>query len=231
MSESEFLRRCQTLAGESSQEVWTEDDLFGFFQRFRPDGGGLVPLFADIPDGDAVFARLQEVYAATAAGSLRPGVEDGYFIVRQPVPVSSRELLASATAMLENWRRMAADLDETELVDQLTPPPAIAIRHESPPPPDPLDTSTLDVWFYDVRSDWMRGLDPACPHAGWMSEAFYSIACDYALAAYITWPWFRAASPLTDPFAPWFHLWKHEATLCCRSPEEIVLYVGSGSQN
>lgn len=229
MSESEFFRCCQTLAGETSQDAWTKYDLFGFFQGFRPDGNRLGPLFASIPGGNAVFNRLREVYRATAEGSLEPDAEDAFFVVRRPVPAPAQELLASAQAMLENWRRMAGDLHDTELVDELTPIPSIGISSETPPPTDPRDTSTLDVWFYDTRSDWLRSLNPVCPHAGWMSEAFYSIACDYALAAYITWPWFRAASPLTDPFAPCFHLWKHGATLRCRFPEEIILYISSGS--
>lgn len=226
MKESAFFCQCKALAGETSQAPWNKDDLFGFFQRFRPQGDGLESLFVSVPEGEAVLARLRNVYSATATpGTLRPEVEDAYFIVNCPVPAPPEELEASAMTMLENWREMAIDLKDSDLVSQLTPTPTVVIDKAATPPVDPRDTSSLDVWFYDLRSDWMRSLD-RCPQANWMSEAFYSIGCDYALAAYITWPWYRAASRLADPFAPHFHLWRHGAVLRCRSRDDIVLYLG-----
>ena len=32
------LDRWKRLAGDTSPRPWTEDDMAGFFQRFRPDG-------------------------------------------------------------------------------------------------------------------------------------------------------------------------------------------------
>ena len=58
-----------------------------------------------------------------------------------------------------------------------------------------------------------------------MDEAFYSIACDYHLARYLTWPWYMNSSSIKEPFEPYFNLWLHGATLRCEAPDNITLFV------
>jgi len=227
MEASHFYRRCKDLAGNDSTLDWTRDHLFGFFQAFRPDGGRLESLFADIPSGTAVYRRLQQVFAATAAGWQREGSHDPYFVVRAPQPASSDALLASAGDQLASWRSMAVAVGEQELVDLLTPLPSVTLRIGMPPPVDPNDTESLGAFIHDVQSDWHGSLEPLCPHASWMREAFYSIACDYRLANYVTWPWYVHSTSLIDPLKPWFTLWRHGAELRCNSADDVSLFVRS----
>jgi hypothetical protein len=203
----------------------------GFFQVFRPDGQRLQPLFDDIPVGRDVFSRLQQVYRATVAGSQGLQGIDAYFMVRNPDPATHNSLLRYATAQLANWRQMAGEINEQELVDLLTPVPRIAISNDVPPEPDPNDIESLDVFIYDVETDWHAQLIPQCPHASWLRQAFYYIACDYGLARYITWPWYRNSSSIKEPFKPYFNLWLHGAKLRCESRDSITLFVAANGNS
>jgi len=222
-----FFQRCKDLAGDDSAPPWTKDRMFGFFQAFRPDGHRLASLFADIPSGDLVYGRLQQAFSATATGAREHAHEDAYFVVRSSEPAPPESLVKSAVDQLANWRLMAEAIGERELVDLLTPLPRVTRRSTIPPPPDPNDTESLDVFIYDVQCDWHGGLPPLCPHASWMRDAVYSIACDYYLAHYITWPWYVHSSPFVEPFGPYFALWRHGVTLRCQSPQDVTLFLGT----
>src|SRR5262245_29640587 len=68
-------------AAELEAEVWkTEDDLFAFFDCFRPDGAGLERVFAGVVGGDEIRQRLLRVYECTR-GAFNAW---GYFIVHRP---------------------------------------------------------------------------------------------------------------------------------------------------
>jgi hypothetical protein len=231
MGETEFLQKCKALAGDHTDVAWTEDYMVGFFQRFRPDGYELEPLFANIPFGLDVFSRLRSVFAATTTPPKDPNRADLYFIVRNPRPASDEYLLRRAVEQLLIWRAIAEDFHARELTDLLTPIPGIRVSTEPPPRHDPTDNNSLDIFIYDVQCDWHEGLAPLCPHARWLREAFYYINCDYYLARYITWPWYRVSSKIEEPFAPYFDLWLHGAELRCSTPNEITLFVPSYSEN
>ena len=67
-SDEAMLGRWKAIAGDTSPGTWTEDDLAGFFQRFRPDGAGVSEAFEGVEGADEILPRLLEVYEATADG-------------------------------------------------------------------------------------------------------------------------------------------------------------------
>jgi hypothetical protein len=184
-------------------------------------------LFKDIPAGVDVYNRLQQIYRATSTGSVRPQGVDAYFIVRDPEPAEIYFLKQNATELLTSWRQMASQINQQELVKLLTPIPEIKITSSSPPEPDPTGTESLGVLIYDIHTDWRTQLEPMCPHASWMREAFYYINCDYYLADYVIWPWFMKSSPIIEPMRPYFNLWLHGAELHCHAPDDVTLFVPS----
>lgn len=230
MDESTFFQKCKALAGDTSDTSWTADEMAGFFQRFRPGGHGLERLFADIPGGLDVFGRLKRVFDATTMLPNDPRRTDLYFVVRCPNRASNKRLLGLAADQFANWRRMAAEFNAQELIELLTPIPQIRISNGPQPSVNTNDFNALDVFIYDVQTDWHGCLPPLCPQARWMREAFYTIACDYYLARYITWPWYMNSSRIREPFEPYFDLWLCGATLQCPSPDSVTLYVPSYSQ-
>lgn len=88
------------------------------------------------------------------------------------------------------------------------------------------DTDSLDTFIYDVQTDWHARLVPSCKHAGWMREGFYTIGCDYYLARYVTWPWYREATSIQEAYEPYFNLWLRGAELRCESPTNVAVFVG-----
>ncbi len=215
------------LAGDTSDMLWTADELAGFFQRFRPDGHKLESLFADIPGGLDVLSRLRRVYTATTIPPADPRRCDLYFIIRDPRRAPDEESIRIAGNQLLNWRQIATDFHEHELVELLTPIPRIQISKGPAPNLDPKDYNTLDVFIYDVQTDWHATLKPLCPEARWMGEAFYNIGCDYYLARYITWPWYMHSSRINEAYEPYFELWLHGSEFRCPSPDNITLFVPS----
>src|SRR3954469_944558 len=104
-SDEAMLVRWKAIAGDTSPGAWTEDDLAGFFQRFRPDGHGVSEAFEGVEGADEILPRLQEVYEATADGWQREETHDGYFVVRTPAPLPA----ARATGLLRlHLERVAA---------------------------------------------------------------------------------------------------------------------------
>ena len=227
MKQATFLQRCKDLVGGTFANPWTPEHMAGFFQHFRPDGQQLKPLFDDIPAGIDVYNRLRQVYRATADGFQEARDLDTYFIIHTPQYAKHDKLTGYATAQLSNWRQIAAETNERELVELLTPIPQIRISSDEPPDPHPNDTESLDVFIHDVQTDWHVELVPQCPQAFWMQEAFYYIACDDYLAQYIMWPWYMNSTPIKDPFKPYFNLWLYGAELHCESPDNITLYIPS----
>lgn len=226
MHEKAFFDRCKELVGDTSDAHWSDDHLAGFFQNFRPDGRALEPFFHEIPGGTKVYDRLRDVYDATANGYQDGSRTDAYFIVRKPATADHDTLIQSATRQLDNWRRMAEQDGETELVDMLTPLPEVRISTSEPPEIDPNCCDSMDVYIYDVQTDWWHSnLSSICPHARWMREAFYYLNCDYYLARYVAWPWYRESSSIEEPYEPYFTMWLHGAELRCQSPDDVTLFV------
>jgi len=190
MEKNLFFNQCKELAGNKSDKVWTEDDLAGFFQLFYPDGSILKTLFDDIPNGTQVYDRVCKVYELTGKNHDRNGQTYAYFVVQDPEKSDSESLLQNAKNQLKNWRAIAEEVNDKELVSSLTSIQDVSLSTTSPPP-STVNTFSLDDWIYEVQSDWFVDLTPICPHAHWMREAFYHIDCDYYLAGYLMWPWYQ----------------------------------------
>ncbi len=196
----------------------------GFFQCFRANTAPLQSLLLEIPRGDEVFDRLTNIFDATTP--IMDGERtDLYCVVRKPIIADASELKSLATKLLGNWRDMAIQENDQELVDELTPLPEVRVSGECAPEVDPNDYDSLDVYIYDTHTDWKCGLTSICKHAHWMREAFYYLNCDYYLAGYAMWPWYRDSSELDEPYFPYYKLWTYGAVLRCISRDDVTLYV------
>ena len=225
-SDEAMLGRWKAIAGDTSPGTWTEDDLAGFFQRFRPDGAGVSEAFEGVEGADEILPRLLEVYEATADGWQRGETYDGYFIVRNPAPLTA----ARATELLRLHLGRLAAMSEAVGCDELTallraPLRIEAVEGETPWPPGDDDPETL---VYDVASEFMESLTPRQSAALLMGEGLYTIACDYNLQRHILWPLYRDATPIEEPFRPYFDLWRHGAGFRFIDERAVRVYVPEG---
>src|SRR5262245_30627010 len=116
MNKLERLAYWKTVAGDKSPSPWVseEDDLFAYFQRFRPDGRGVERVFDEVYRGDEVLARLLPFYLHTKESAEHP-----YFVVRKPQTTTRQELLGFMKQYLDNVGQMAVAVDGWELVNVL----------------------------------------------------------------------------------------------------------------
>jgi hypothetical protein len=204
MNTLERLAYLKNLVGDPSPEPWTSgDDLFGYFQRFRPDGDGVERVFEGMAHGDEVLARLLPFYRHT-----RDAANYIYFVVRDPLQTTRQELSAIMNRHLAAIRQIAVAGGNKFLdkLDTLLPTVRVEFERGKPPPhpPQPEPNAALP---YEIACDWSIDLRiAASDDYVLLGEAFYSIACDYQLADYIVWPVYRDASPVHDPFAAAFDL-------------------------
>jgi hypothetical protein len=219
----DVLSLWQRVAAEDGAARWAADDVFGFFQRFRPSGSGVAEAILPLPRGEEVLARLRRLYQATADG---PG-RDAYFVVRSPLAASRTELEQLARAQIASWAQMARDLGDDELAKELAVKSVEFQALPTPKPEPPVDAPEAGV--FDAESDWHAALSPIYPDAGLVREAFYSVACDFRIARHLTWPWYEAASSLPEPFEPYFELWVRGAWISV--PEAGRVLVGRGPQH
>lgn len=197
------------MAGDPSAAEWSPENAYGFFQLFRPTGEGVDRAFGGLPDGAEVVRRLSAVYRATDSDWQRGDASDAYFIVRRPRSATPGELRALAADHVGAVRSIAQLAACDELVERLSPTPAFEIS--SATRFDGCDTSDLGTLIFEAVGDWFGSLSASDRRVPLMWEAFYSIACDYDLARYLMWPWYRRAAPIAEPFAPYFELWRRGA--------------------
>jgi hypothetical protein len=206
MTEKQFLENCKRIAGDSSDKPWDEDQMAGFFQRFRPEGKGVAAALKGIPEEDEVLRRLLQIYAATANAypkDPRAGV-DLYFVVRYPPPILESEVIRLGKAYLQSILELAVRCKSDALQNALTPISTVRISQARPKEP-----SDLEAEVYDALGDMMSelGVRRWVPHS--LEEALYFIACEYKIAHFVLWPVYRKIVNLNDPFLAFFEMWRH----------------------
>jgi hypothetical protein len=196
-----------------------EDELYGYFECFRPDGKGVEKVFAGIVGGDEIVQRLRKVYECTKDST------GAYFIVRRPLPATPERLVDLTTQHYTKVRQIARIFDHARLASELEVLPEIKIKREAIPERTRSDVNAPEASVYGVTGDWFTDLAPIPSDALLMKEAFYSIVCDYKIARYLMWPLYRGSTEIEEPFAPYFELWTHGALPFFEKPGRITVYV------
>jgi hypothetical protein len=225
-SDEVMLGRWKAMAGDTSPGSWTEQDMAGFFQRFRPHGAGVSAAFEGVEGADEILPRLLEVYEVTADGWQQGDCYDRYFIVRNPSPLTASHATGLLRLHLERLAAMSEAVGCDELTNLLGARLRLeAVEGEAPWPPGDSDPETL---IYEVTGQFMGSLTPRESAALLMGEGLYTIACDYNLQRHILWPLCRHATPIEEPFRPYFGLWKHGAAFRFVDQQTVWVYVPKG---
>ena len=179
-----------------------EDRWFGVFQGYRPDGAGVEEVFAGFPDAPDYVERIRAVCRAAYHDRWE---REAYFVVRTPPPATDEELIAFGRELLSGLHLIALlatssgrrDLHEyLSRVDRVAVVPAADCDRGN-------DDHTL---VHEAIGDILRGFCDYDHPAVRLREGFYSVACEYWLAWYLQWPYYRRWVP-RDVFRPFFELW------------------------
>ena len=178
-----------------------EDYFYGLFQSFMPNGEGVAAVFEPLERGQELLERILPVYESTAehnAEILESGYAPGYFC---PPAQSEAEARQSGEKLLENLRGFAHFIEDEELAAALAD-----IREIRFGEPDDEDNETAEL-LGEAFTEWrISNTDHESPEQI-LDEAYYSVNCDYYLAAYLQYPLFRS-KPDSDFLRPYFDLWQ-----------------------
>ena len=72
MNVTDVLRMWQDLACDSMARIWGREEIYGFFQRFRPNGDGLEKALSPLPQGGLILDRMLPTFSSTIEGWQNP---------------------------------------------------------------------------------------------------------------------------------------------------------------
>ncbi len=200
MRPDEYLQYLKELLGDRAVQAWQPENTYGLFQAFRLTPERMPQVFAPIASGAAYVTRLQRVYEATAGPDES---EDGYFVVRTPIHRSEQEVTGLGQEFVRRLRILAEVIGDPELTGILRLTSRTSVLVDSD-----LDfNASQHLVVYEAVGDWLASSTDRADPVSVLNEAYYSIACDYWIAAYLRWPCFARFCG-ADVFEPYFELWR-----------------------
>ena len=206
MTKKEYAKHLGKIIAEDIDIV--SDDLscqfYGYFQSFMPKGDGLEKVFKPIKNGDLYFERLIKIYNATEKKFnelSKEGKSPGYFC---PTPQKNKELLIlNGEKYITNLKSFSKLVGNQEFIETMTEIKTVEIT-DSNKRNNENDTNTI---VYESISDWFIDNTDFESTIEVLSEAYYSINCDYNLSYYFQYPNYKDKLKL-DLFEPYFEIWK-----------------------
>ncbi len=200
MDQSDFFERCRQIVGYESDQPWTEaSNLLGFFAAFEVGDVRLAQVFAGFPEAPALINRLNQLYGVCGGRRSQPF---GYFSPNQGELAAPERLRCLALMHCQSMNALLVKEEDNPFNTHAYDVVRFVGRLSEPPQTD-VDTlvydGVSDVLIEHARHDYaLFGLD----------DAYYSLANDYDLAYWASWPLYRASVGLDDPFEAFFQLWR-----------------------
>ncbi|MFB6364181.1 hypothetical protein ACFCP7_08970 [Paenibacillus elgii] len=222
MDHQEYGRYLLGLIDEEATDVEIEEDAFyGYFQIFMPSGEGVEAVFAPLANGEAYLKRLAPIYDMLDPEDFKGDSVPGYFNGKSG-SVSEDVLRGYGEQLITGMKQLMeehADVDGiAEAISYLAGVHQIVIlpRGEIGQYREKYDPILHEILFEIVSEH--KNLDEPVQI---LSEAYYSIACDYWISYYLQWHRFDLAG---DPLAPYFELYRMGYNLVFSGSN---LYIGS----
>lgn len=179
-------------------------EFYGYFQSFMPDGIGIEKVFKPIVNGRLLHDRLLEIYALTKAHYEKLGAEGrvpGYFC--PPRRQDTEALKSFGQKLISNLQRFAELVDNKEYSDTITAITAVEVHLEA----FSFAENPTHFVVYEAISNWFIDQTDFNAPIAVLSEAYYSIDCDYYLSYYLQYPRYMNLLEF-DLFEPYFGIWK-----------------------
>lgn len=181
-----------------------DEQFFAYFQCFMPYGENVEKVFEPLPCKTELYQRLFPIYKATESKTLmqyKEGLSPGYFC--PPATGNIKDITGYANQHIISLKEFASFLNDNELLEMLNNVKEIIISDSE----TEIEDDELNAYLYDAVIEWgIENIDDAAL-ISILSEAYYSINCDYYLAYYFQYPAFRE-KPGTDFLKPYFKIWE-----------------------
>ena len=223
----ELFERMRVAAGIDPQQSPEGDALIGFFQTFRPDGRGLESIFDELPSGNQLHRRLDQLFAVAGDDRRPQGGRDAYFVVRGLQPIEPERVRELANQWLANLRQLAIELGNPVVAAELDPSPAVRVLEGLPPkhPKREEEKASLLKAFQQSIPQLVERIEPKCEYAELLRQAYYFIHCDAMLRDYLMWPLYADSVEVRDPFESYFELWRHGVKYRIFQSAQIDFYI------
>ncbi|MCP3776284.1 hypothetical protein NLX71_23795 [Paenibacillus sp. MZ04-78.2] len=171
-----------------------------------PSGEGVEAIFAPLANGEAYLKRLAPIYDMLDPEDFKGDSVPGYFNGKS-TSVSEDELRGYGEQLITGMKQLMeehADVEGTaEAASYLAGVHQIVIlpREEIGQYREKYDPILLHEILFEIVSEH-KNLDEPVQI---LSEAYYSIACDYWISYYLQWHRFDLPG---DPLAPYFELYR-----------------------
>ena len=225
MDQQEYGRYCLAMGGEEFMpedgEQVEAEHLYGFFQWFMPSGGGVERVFEPIPEGQLFLNRIRPIYAMLNPEDFTGEYVPGYF--NGGYEVASEETLRKwgleLIVGLKSLFSMVPEDDESadiamEALQELACVQEVVVlpqgelgklEQRAIQGTDEEDSEAVYEALGDLLSS-RRDYDEAIEI---LSEAYYSIACDYWVAYYLQWPRYEGLQEAENCLYPYFELYRY----------------------
>lgn len=199
----------QYLLGLMDEEIdggeISEDSFYGYFQMYMPSGEGGERTFAPLADGEAYCRRIARIYDMLDPKDFEGDTVPGYFNGKSEA--QSEEVLKEygnkhILELRQLLEKHADAEDAAEAILYLGAIDEVVVL-----PPDKLAQYRMQYepmvheTLFELISEHKDYDEPV----EILSEAFYSIACDYWISYYLQWHRYGLSG---DPFAPYFELYQ-----------------------
>lgn len=180
------------------------DQFYSYFQCFMPSGKNVEKVFEPLAHKEELLERLLPIYKATESKTLKQyaeGVSPGYFC--PDATHNGTDIIAYGKQHVEYLKGFATFSEDSELLEMLNDVTIFEVSKKAPE----IEDDTLNVYLYDAIIEWgIENIDEE-ELISILSEAYYSISCDYYLSYYFQYPAFKN-KPATDFLKPYFKIWE-----------------------
>lgn len=214
MNQQEYGLYVLGLIGEEpyGEDGVTEDELYGYFQSFMPEGQGVEKVFEPLEHGQALLARILPIYGMLDASDFEGEAVPGYFnggrndATAVHVQALGGELIEGLLHLFavepELSQEAARTLKNIAAIEVLSP------GDIAPVFADFVAEDNLGSIVYETLTDVISEHTDFAETIEILGEAYYSIGCDYWLSYYLQWPRYRGLESTNDPLRPYAELYK-----------------------
>lgn len=225
MDQQEYGRYLLAL---SEEEIEPDDDmeveadhLYGFFQGFMPSGTGVERVFEPIPDGQRFWDRIRPIYEMLNPEDFAGEYVPGYFNGGNE-NASEGMLRGLGEELIKRLKSLFSIVPEKDVETDSAKEAIRAlafVKEVVVLPPGEIgkleqrliqgtDEEDSEV-VYEALGELIRSRSDYSENIELLSEAYYSIACDYWVSYYLQWPRYQGLQEADDCLYPYFELYRY----------------------
>jgi hypothetical protein len=183
---------------EKEFDIILQEESFGLFQMLSSRPKLIDSIFTPFKHKDELVKRIKDLF-----NLFDNQTQDAYFIPKNSKLMNSeiRTLCESHLASLEYFAKSTDDSHLLGIINKISKIEEDSITKEDL-------NSSASIVIYENVGDAISNLGYLDDSFSFLRDAYYSIACDYILSFYLTWPQIKHNFE-NDLFKPYYELYSN----------------------